>query len=152
MLWSILHLSYRSEPVLRLDYRILLKSPPPNLTGWIRPWFMTIGKKKHHRCFNVMILKTSKILVAIRFHRIAKCQCIFCHQMQKLCRDYFANCIHCCSHITLSFSSNVNIVECLVSVPAVRLFIGSVLTISFGLACRNYTFNRSAFNVVFQNV
>ena len=63
-----------------------------------------------------------------------------------------SNCIHRCSHITLSFSRNVNIVEWLVSLPVVRLFVGSALAISFGLACRGYTFNRSAFNVHFQNV
>jgi len=57
-----------------------------------------------------------------------------------------------CSHITLNSSSNVNVVERLVSMPAVRFFVGSVLTISFGLACRSYTFDRSAFNVLFQNV
>jgi len=57
-----------------------------------------------------------------------------------------------CSHITLNSSSNVNVVERLVSMPAVRFFVSSVLTISFGLACRSYTFNRSAFNVLFQNV
>jgi len=34
---SIQHLSYSSEPVVRLDYQILLKSLPPNLAGWIRP-------------------------------------------------------------------------------------------------------------------
>jgi len=61
-----------------------------------------------------------------------------------------SNCIYRCSHITLSFSSNVSIVEWLVSMPAVRLFVGSALTISFGLACRGYTFNRSAFNVLFK--
>jgi len=33
-------------------------------------------------CFNVIILNISKILVVIRFHRFAKWQCIFCHQMQ----------------------------------------------------------------------
>jgi len=32
--------------------------------------------------------------------------------------------------------------------PAVRLFIGSALTMSFGLACRGYPFDgRGAFNV-----
>ena len=36
--------------------------------------------------------------------------------------------------------------------PAVRLSIGSALTISFGLACRSYTFDGSAFNVLFQKV
>ena len=30
-------LQYSSEPVMRLDYQILLKSPP-TLTGWIHPW------------------------------------------------------------------------------------------------------------------
>ena len=40
-----------------------------------------------------------------------------------------SNCIHLCPHITLSSSSNANIVEWLVSMPAVRLFVGSVLTI-----------------------
>ena len=63
-----------------------------------------------------------------------------------------SNCTHLCSHITLSFSGNVNIVEWLVSMPAVRLFVGSALSISFGLACRGYTFDRSAFNVLFQKV
>jgi len=63
-----------------------------------------------------------------------------------------SNCIYLCSHITLSFSSNVNMVEWLVSMPAVRLFVGSTFTISFGLACRGYTFVRCAFNVLFQNV
>jgi len=63
-----------------------------------------------------------------------------------------SNCIHRCSHITLSFSRNVNIVEWLVSMPGVRLFVGSARTISFGLAFRGCTFNRSAFNVLFQNV
>ena len=61
-----------------------------------------------------------------------------------------SNCIHLCSLITLRSSSNVNIVEWLVSMPAVRLFVGSVLIISFGLDCRGYTFDRNAFNVLFQ--
>ena len=57
-------------------------------------------------------------------------------------------------HLRLSSSSNVNIAEWLVSVPApaVQLFLGSALTISFGLACRGYTFDRTAFNVLFQKV
>jgi len=63
-----------------------------------------------------------------------------------------SNCIRVCSHITLSSSSNVNIVEWLVSMPAVRLFVSSALSISFGLARTGYTFDRSAFNVVFQKV
>ena len=56
-----------------------------------------------------------------------------------------SNCIHRCPHITLSSSCNVNIVEWLVSMPAVRVFVGSALTISFGLASRDYTFDMSAF-------
>jgi len=36
--------------------------------------------------------------------------------------------------------------------PAVWLFVDSALTISFGLACRGYTFDRNAFNVHFQKV
>jgi len=63
-----------------------------------------------------------------------------------------AICIHLCSHITLSSSSSVNIVEWLVSVPAVRLFVGCALAISFGLACECYTFDKSAFDVLFQKV
>jgi len=31
------------------------------------------------------------------------------------------------------------------------LFLGSILTISFGLACRGYNFHSTAFNVLFQN-
>ena len=48
----------------------------------------------------------------------------------------------------------MNIVEWLVSVPApaVQLSLGTALTISFGLAHRGYTFDRTAFNVLFQNV
>jgi len=33
----ILHLYYSSEAAMRFDYQILLKFPPPNLPGWIRP-------------------------------------------------------------------------------------------------------------------
>jgi len=39
-----------------------------------------------------------------------------------------------------------------VSMPAVRLFVGSALTISFSLPCRGYTFDSNAFNVLFQKV
>ena len=65
---------------------------------------------------------------------------------------YNSDCIHVCSHITLSSSSNVNTVEWLMCMPAVRLFVGFALTISFGLACTGYTFDRSAFIVLFQKV
>ena len=65
-----------------------------------------------------------------------------------------SNCIHLCSPTTFSKSSsnNVKIVEWLVFMPAVGLFVGSTLTISFGLACKGCTFVRSAFNVLFQKV
>ena len=49
-------------------------------------------------------------------------------------------------------SSNVNIAEWWVSIPAVQLFLGSALTIFFGLACRGYTFDRRAFNVPFLKI
>ena len=58
-----------------------------------------------------------------------------------------SNCIHLCPHITLSSSSNVNTVEWLVSIPVVRVFIGSALTISYGLAWRDYTFDGNAFYI-----
>ena len=38
VLWNMLQPSCSSEAVISLDYQLLLKSPPPNLTGWIRPW------------------------------------------------------------------------------------------------------------------
>ena len=44
-------------------------------------------------------------------------------------------------------ASNVNQVEWLMSMPAVRLFLGSSLTISFDIPCRRYTFDKCAFNV-----
>ena len=101
----------------------------------------------------MIILKRSKILVVIRFHRLAKWQCILPSNAKTLLGLFCnLNCIHLCSHITLSSSSNVNIVEWFVSMPAVRLFACSALTISFGSACRGYTFDRSAFNVLFQKV
>ena len=56
-----------------------------------------------------------------------------------------SNCIHRCTHITLSSSSNVNIVEWLVSMPAVRECVGSALTISFGLTMRDCTFDMGVF-------
>jgi len=63
-----------------------------------------------------------------------------------------SNCIHLCSHKALSSSSNLNTVEWLVSMPAVRLFVGSALTTSFAVACRGCTLDRSAFSVPFQKV
>jgi len=44
----------------------------------------------------------------------------------------------------------VNIVKWLVSVPVVRVFVGSTLTISFELACRDYSFDGNTFNVVWR--
>ena len=40
-----------------------------------------------------------------------------------------SNCIHVCEYITLSSSSNVNIVAWLVSIPAVPVFVDSALTV-----------------------
>jgi len=57
-----------------------------------------------------------------------------------------------CSSRASVTATNVNIVEWLVSMPAVRLFVGSALTISFGLASRGYNFDRSTFDVLFQKV
>jgi len=57
-----------------------------------------------------------------------------------------SNCIHFCPHLMLS-CSNVYIVEWIVFMPAMRVFVGSALNISFGLACRDYTFDENAFYV-----
>jgi len=98
----------------------------------------------------------SIILVVIRFNRFDKWQYIFCHQIQnsagnilqfELYQPLFTY------NVEFYSSSNVNIVEWLVSVHAVQLFLGSAVTRSFGLAsCRGYIFDRRAFNVLFQNV
>ena len=60
-----------------------------------------------------------------------------------------SNCFHLCPHIRLNSSSNVNIFEWLVSMPAVPVFVSSALTLFFDLACRDYTFDKSAFYVLF---
>ena len=42
------HLSYSSKPVKRLDCQTVLKSThPPNLTGWIHPWFSLFTGSKY---------------------------------------------------------------------------------------------------------
>jgi len=56
-----------------------------------------------------------------------------------------SNCFHLCPHIRLNSSSNVYIVEWLVSMTAARVFVGFALTLPFGLASRDYTFDRSSF-------
>jgi len=63
-----------------------------------------------------------------------------------------SNCFHLCLHTRLNSSSNVNIDEWLVSTTAVRVFVGPALTLFLGLASRGYTFDRSAFYALFQNV
>jgi len=63
-----------------------------------------------------------------------------------------SNCFHLCPHIRLNSSSKVNIVKWLVSTTAVQMFVGSALTLFFGLASRGYTFDRSVFYALFQNV
>jgi len=61
-------------------------------------------------------------------------------QWQKFSWDYFAirnvSTFVLCTHIKLSSCSNVNVVERLV-IPAMGLFVGSALTISFGFARRD---------------
>ena len=53
-------------------------------------WRIRTGSdRENFCCFNVVILKISKNLVMIRFHRFAKWKCIFYHQMQKPSWDYF---------------------------------------------------------------
>ena len=47
-----------------------------------------------------------------------------------------SNCIHLCPHVTLSSSSNVNIVEWLVAMPVVEVFFGSALLSPFPLSER----------------
>ena len=63
-----------------------------------------------------------------------------------------SNCFRLCPHTRLNSTSNVNIVEWLASMTAVRVFVGYALTLSFGLASRDYTFDRRGFCVLFQNV
>ena len=55
---------YSSEPIMRLDYQILLKSlPPPKLTGWIRPWrqcfLWKVNSCKGHYGINVIAAGTA---------------------------------------------------------------------------------------------
>ena len=78
----------------------------------------------------------------IRFYTFAKWQCIFRHQRQKLCWDYLAiRTAKALLGLSCNSSSNVNIVEWLVSMTAVWVFVGSALTLSFGLANRDYNHN-----------
>jgi len=70
--------------------------------------------------------------------------------MAKLCWDkYFAmhpplSRLHIWRWLGIT-SSKVNVVEVLVSVPAVRVFSGSALTICFGLAGREHTIKGNGF-------
>ena len=52
-----------------------------------------------------------------------------------------SNCFRLCPHTRLNSSSNLNIVEWLVSMIAVWVFAGSAFTLSFGLANRDYNNN-----------
>ena len=112
-------------------------------------WIRTGSESENFWCCYVIILNILKLLVVIRsdftdiLPSVAKALLgIFCN----------SNCFHLCPHIRLNSCCNVNVVEWLVSMPAVRVFVGSALTLSFDLACRDYTFDRSAFYVLFQNV
>ena len=46
----------------------------------------------------------------------------------------------------------MNVVHWLVSIPAVQAVLGSALTICFSLASRDYTFDGSAFYLLFYKV
>jgi len=59
------------------------------------------------------------------------------------------SCFHLCPHITLNSSSKLNILEWSVYMTAVQVFVGSALTLSFGVASRDYTFDRSALYVAY---
>ena len=76
-----------------------------------------IGLRKNC-CSYVIILNISIILVVIRFYRFAKMVVYILPWMAKaLLREFCnSNCIHLCAYITLSYTSNANIVEWLVSV------------------------------------
>jgi len=52
-----------------------------------------------------------------------------------------SNCFRLCPHTRLNSSSNVKIVVWLVSMTAVWVFVGFALTLSFGLANRDYNNN-----------
>ena len=104
----------------------------------------------------MIILNISKLLVVNRFYRVAKMAVYILPSMAKALLGLFcnSNCFSLCPHTCtrLNSSSNVNIVEWLVSVTAVRVFVGSALTLHFGLASRDNTFDRSGFYVRFENV
>ena len=71
------------------------------------------------------ILKISNILAVIRFHRFAKWQFIFYHQMQNSAGTILQFELHpplFTYNVEFYSSSNVNIVEWLVSVPALPWF------------------------------
>jgi len=91
-----------------------------------------------------------KILVVIRFYRFAKWECNLPWMAKALLRQFCnSNCIHLCEHITLSSSSNVNIVEWLVSIPAVQVFVDGALSICFGPEWSDVTFDANAFCVAY---
>ena len=84
----------------------------------------------------MIILNVSKILVVIRFYRYAKWQCNFAINGKSSAETIllFELYPRLPTYITLRSSNNVNIVEWLMPMPVVQVFVGSALTISFGLA------------------
>ena len=93
-------------------------------------WNRTGSDWQIFSCIYVITLNTSKILVVIWFYRFAKWECILSWMTKALLRQFCnSNCIHVCEYITLSSSSNVNIVAWLVSIPAVPVFVDSALTV-----------------------
>jgi len=85
---------------------------------------------------NVIILNVSKILVVIRYYRFAKWQYYFTINGKNSAENILPFELYppLPTHVPLRSSTNVNIAEWLVSMPVVRVFVGSALTISFGFA------------------
>ena len=98
-------------------------------------------------CFNVIMLNMLTILDPIT--QVCWMVAYISPSNAKLCWDNFAiktvsSVLHILYNVEFYSRSNVNIVEWLVSILALRMFFVSALTIFFGLACRGYTFDRSA--------
>jgi len=80
--------------------------------NFFEKWLIrTESDSENFCCFNVIILKISKILFVIRFHRFAKW--LFVYVLPSNAKTLLglfcnSNCIHLCSLITFRSSSNVN--------------------------------------------
>jgi len=79
----MLHVSCSSELVMRLDCQTLLKSSPPNITGWTRPWFqcdavmslqstpLSADSERYETCERIVLLLRF-VCVTITWQRIFK--------------------------------------------------------------------------------